>query len=338
MLSTDVDKKVCLQINLAPLDTPHVRHTLPHQMRALAGQVNEVQFTLDVHQTTASRYRTANYENKLFELRELLHATCEEYPHAYVAEVDYRPETMTKVARMFIGTDVVPKKAENGSPIYPYLFGLFRADADYIFHMDSDMLYGGGSQTWIREAMEILINTSDILACNPLAGPPRHEDVPIPILSKMLGVTYPAYRFDTISTRLFILDRRRFISDRMNIPLCRPRIKKRIQSFVNNTPPILALEDCMSEVMRRNGLYRLDFLGTGGGMWSVHPVYRSDRFYSELPRIIQRIERGDIPDAQRGDYNLNDSMIGRTFASVTLYILESLEISTMQFMEWQAGF
>ena len=49
MNTTNGNRKVCLQINLAPLDAPHARYTLPHQMRVLAAQVDEIQFTVDIH-------------------------------------------------------------------------------------------------------------------------------------------------------------------------------------------------------------------------------------------------------------------------------------------------
>ena len=52
----------------------------------------------------------------------------------------------------------------------------------------------------------------------------------------------------------------------------------------------------------------MDLLGAAPGMWSLHPPYRSEQFYGELPRLIERIETGNVPDAQRGDYELNDSM------------------------------
>ncbi|WP_281433711.1 hypothetical protein [Methylosinus sp. H3A] len=35
-------------------------------------------------------------------------------------------------------------------------------------------------------------------------------------------------------------------------------------------------------------------------MYSLHPPYRSETFYRELPNLIARIVAGDIPDAQRG--------------------------------------
>ena len=65
----------------------------------------------------------------------------------------------------------------------------------------------------------------------------------------------------------------------------------------------------MSTLMNSKCLHRVDFLGAGGGMWSLHPLYRSPSFYEKLPELIQRVEEGDIPDGQRGDYDLNDSML-----------------------------
>jgi hypothetical protein len=44
-------------------------------------------------------------------------------------------------------------------------------------------------------------------------------------------------------------------------------------------------------------------------MWVVHPAFRSEHFYAELPDLIRRIEAGDVPDEQRGDFELNDSMV-----------------------------
>ena len=40
-----------LQINLAPTDLPHLIHILPHQIRQLGGQVDEILLTLDLHQS-----------------------------------------------------------------------------------------------------------------------------------------------------------------------------------------------------------------------------------------------------------------------------------------------
>jgi hypothetical protein len=61
--------------------------------------------------------------------------------------------------------------------------------------------------------------------------------------------------------------------------------------------------------MVKAGLSRVDFLGAEPGMWSLHPPFRSPEFYEALPRLIERIEASEVPETQRGDYDLNDSML-----------------------------
>jgi hypothetical protein len=63
----------------------------------------------------------------------------------------------------------------------------------------------------------------------------------------------------------------------------------------------------MTHMMVRNGLWRVDVLGQGRGMWTIHPEWRSPRFYQELPSLIERVECGDVPDGQRGRHDLHDS-------------------------------
>jgi hypothetical protein len=66
--------------------------------------------------------------------------------------------------------------------------------------------------------------------------------------------------------------------------------------------------------MMRKGLSRIDFLGSGAGLYSLHPPYRTDTFYRELPHLIARIVAGAIPEAQRGEYDVNSSMFDWTEA------------------------
>jgi hypothetical protein len=54
---------------------------------------------------------------------------------------------------------------------------------------------------------------------------------------------------------------------------------------------------------------RVDFLGRGPGMWSIHPEHRTPAFYRALPALVARIEAGDVSEAQRGSYDLDPSMV-----------------------------
>lgn len=298
---------VTLQVNLHPFDAPHAVHTLAHHIRVFGEQVDEILFTLDLHQTPASRYRADDYDTRLRDLRALLGELRSRSPKVRVVEVRYDKGSIREVARTFVGRDWLPKKAYNGSPFHAYLFGLREATHDFVLHLDSDMMFGGGSSSWVAEAVEHLRRDPRVLSCSPYPGPPR-SDRRLFNASELRRVSTdpPAHEFSTLSTRVFLLDRRRFERGELRIPLCQPNLAGRATAFINYTPPYLALEDCMTALMKDRGLVRLDFLGTPPGLWSLHPVYRSERFYRELPRLIQRIEAGDVPDAQRGHYDLKE--------------------------------
>jgi hypothetical protein len=44
-------------------------------------------------------------------------------------------------------------------------------------------------------------------------------------------------------------------------------------------------------------------------MWSLHPEWRSEAFYEALPGLIERVEAGDMPEEQLGDYDVGDSLV-----------------------------
>lgn len=296
--------RVALQINLAPFDEQHIKSILPHQLRQLENQVDEVVLTLDVHHSIASRYKASNYQEKLAAMRVYLNSLQKSNKKIKVMEVDYSEETMSLVSQLFFGQSSMPKKAENGSPIYAYLYGIFSTTADYVMHMDSDMLYGGGSQTWIAEAIEMLKDDNSIFICCPLSGPPRFNKTIVNGPHAQPYCDQYIYYFSQVSTRVFLIDKRRFLAADSKIELIPARSFKAVEAFINNNPPYLALEDCLTLMMRKKGLKRVDFLGTGAGLWSLHPVLRSEGFYAALPELIQRVEQGQIPDEQRGHYNI----------------------------------
>jgi hypothetical protein len=103
--------------------------------------------------------------------RRLIEECCRRYPHAQSIDVDYAADTAQALAKTYFGGRGIPVN-DDGGPFYSYFFGLHAATHQYVFHMDSDMMYGGGSTTWIGEAVQLLKNRPDVLTCSPLPGPP----------------------------------------------------------------------------------------------------------------------------------------------------------------------
>ncbi len=306
---------VTLEITVAPTDYPHAVEILPHQLRQWGGQVQEILFTFDLHRTAHGGRFAEGWEERLTPMKELLEGLCGTHPGARVAEVDYSPEKMREVGAVFTGNESVPAKSTNGAPIYPYFHGWHEAGNDLVLHLDSDVMFGGSSQSWIEEAAALLAENPDVLACNPLPGPPTRDGALRREKAPRFAHSSRAYRFQTLSSRLFFIDRKRLRERLLPLRLLGPiRLLSSAKARLHGNPPFRAPELSISAAMADAGLYRVDLLGADPGMWSLHPPYRSDEFYRELPRLIERIENGDIPEAQRGDYDLNDSMFDWTRA------------------------
>ncbi|HAU74985.1 glycosyltransferase family 2 protein [Agrobacterium sp. 33MFTa1.1] len=318
-----------LQVNLHPFDAPHAALTLPHQLRVWGGQVDRILLTVDTGQVGAGRYKGKGFEASRKRLFDMLEEMQINYPHLVVDIVDYSDEARKAVSETFFSRSAVPypAKAFDGGPFHVYFHGLKRANARYVLHMDSDMMFGGGSQSWFSEAIALQKANPDALCITPFSGPPtvrgdldisRHVGMPgvknIPEPRK-LPSRIPTWRFATVSTRLFMIDMERFAKRIGSLELLRPDVKRRIRSYAYNQQPVsMPAEEVLSTNMMRRGVYRLDFLGTGKGMYSLHPPYRSPEFYSALASIVERIEKGDIPEGQLGDFDINGSMVDWTSA------------------------
>ncbi len=295
---------VTLQINLSPGDWRHASSILPHQMRAWQAQVAEVLLVIDLHRSSG-RF-AAGWE----EGRDKILTLARSIKGARVETVDYGEAARARVSSEFFGDAAIPEKDFRGGPYYAYFFGLNAASCDFVFHVDSDIFFGGGSQTWIAEATGFYSSHPDVLVMAPLPGPPAGDGR----LKQLRGIpekdSLHSYRFEEMSTRLFLLDRGRFRSAVGALdPTPPPSLRSRIKALVEGNPPADLPEHLFTRKMRERSLVRRDFLGNAPGMWSLHPPYRCADFYGKLPDLISRIEAGNVPDAQRGDHDINGSLV-----------------------------
>ncbi|NVJ20622.1 hypothetical protein HUW62_05210 [Myxococcus sp. AM011] len=300
---------VTLQINLAPTDHPHARLILPHQLRQLGPSVQEILLVLDLHRSQGSRFAEAWLERKP-KMEALLGELRAADPRVRVVEVDYSPATTQALSERFFGGTRLPMKDSRGGPYHSYFFGVVQAAHRHVLHLDADMLIGGGSRTWVTEAAEQLAAREELVSCSPLSGPPR-TDGTIGVDARWYEPDGAprAFRFRRFSSRVFLVDR-----DAMTRRLgpLRARLAPPIhvlRALRAGNPPYREPENLVTRTMASKGLWRLDFLGTGPGLWTLHPQYRSPTFYARLPELIARVESGDMPDAQRGQENVHDSLV-----------------------------
>jgi len=316
-----VRQGIAAQMSTYPMDVRHVEYLLPHQIRVWGPMVDRIVVTIDTHQSRSGRYRGNDFEASLAKLRRLINDARKIHPQLQVADVDYSDATRRAVARYFFGIDSIPIKAWDGGPFYSYFYGLFVADAQYVMHFDGDMMFGGGSRTWMQEAIACMEQRPDVLVTAPFPGPPRaggeifgHE-AHGGFMYRREAMADLAYRHMHVSTRAFMIDVNRFKTTLGAFPLLRPTSRQRLKSkLLGNPPDAREAEVVLSKTLQRSGLYRVDLLGSAPGLWSLHPPYRSEDFYRRLPELIDAVESGRVPEGQRGHYDLNDSMIDWTEA------------------------
>jgi hypothetical protein len=294
---------VTLQISLAPSDYRHAKEILPHQVRAWRTQVSEILLTVDFHRSSGRfSERWAEGEDRILPLAQSI-------PGARVVTVDYAAPAEERVSSEFFGGRRVPAKDFRGGPYYSYFFGINAALNDLVFHVDSDLLFGGGSDIWMAEATARMAARPEILFSAPLPGPPSkdgalHSQVALPEKGSAF-----AFHFSTMSTRLFLMSRLRFRDTIGGLHPRRPSLRNTLKATVEGNPPEDLPEHLFTTVMQSKGLIRREFLGSETGKWSLHPPYRCADFYEKLPGLIRRVEADDIPETQRGDHDINSSLV-----------------------------
>jgi hypothetical protein len=263
--------------------------------------VDEILLTVDLHR---SRGRFGEgWEARLPGLRELSEDCCPTYPHARCVDVDYGPKAREAVAATFFGGCAVPVKDFRGAPFYSYLFSLHSARHPRVFHLDSDMLLGGGSPSWVAEASDVLSGRPEVLP-----GPPAEDGTLRSQVLEPEAMRSRAFRSPAHSTRLFLMDLRRLPILQASKVIGRRAWGARLDGH----PTFESAESVVSHAMARQGLIRVDFLGRQPGVWGVHPPWRSPTFYQRLPALIEGIEQGRIPDGQRGCHDIEDCMVDWT--------------------------
>jgi hypothetical protein len=310
---------VTLQVNVAASDLRHAEHTLRHQLRQWRGQVSEVVYTLDTRKSAGPR--GARFEEQLPGMKALLGRLSGQDDACRIEEVNYGLEAVESVSRVFFGGADVPAKDCFGAPFLAYFASLLSARNRFVLHMDCDMLFGGGSSNWLDEAIQVFEQRPEVAFMAPLAGPPTDDGLlprkvrrgqratqlfgSEPQLERHDPLTY---RLRHVSSRIFLMDLERFRG--ALCPLAPLPAPKWTHGAALPETPFLPAETVMSRSMQVNGMIRLDMLGSGPGMWFLHPRWRTETFYERLPKLISELDAGRVPPGQHGDYELHADVVG----------------------------
>lgn len=297
---------ITLQISLAPSDFKHIIHLLPHQIKVFGNQVDEILLTYDTHR---SKGRFAiNWEESNAKMWSFLQEFTMQHPKIKLIKIDYSRRKIKEIAKKYFNRLTIPAKDWRGGPFYTYFFGINEAKNDYVFHIDSDLFFGGLSQKWVEEAIELYQSDTRILFINPLAGPPKSNNT-------LINQQYFIYQdkpfyfgFHTMSTRLFLVNKLRLAEHNIQ-NIFTFMIGEMARAIWRKNPPYRLPEEILSKHLKKHDYLRVDFKGEMPGLWSLHPPYRTPQFYQDLPIIIKKIEENNVPDSQKGFYDIVDELV-----------------------------
>lgn len=313
-----VPGSVTLQVSVTPWDEPHLPVVLPHQLRQLGDQVSEVLLNVDLHRSEG--VPSQEFARRWEPLRAWLDTLAAADPRVRVVEVDYSPAALQQVSEAFFGGVPAPVKDFRGRPIHAYLSSLLAAAHDWVLHLDSDMLLGGGGKGWVGQAQTLLEGHPQWVVASPLPGPPRSDGTvlrqpdAVPLTGPEAAAVGPGFTVGRMSSRVFLTHVPTLTGKLCPLPLTAAPMHGRLWTWREHNPPYEKVENIIGARMAELGLARVDLLGASPGLWSLHPPFRSARFYDQLPALVAAVEAGEVPDAQRGDYDVNDSMLDWTDA------------------------
>jgi len=297
------------QLNLAPGDYRLARHLLPHQIDTWKNQVDEILLVVDLHRS-AGRFGT-DWEKGRTELFKTIEAL--EHP-VRVIEVDYSPIAKARCADRWTGGQPIAEKDFRGGPSYAYFFGLTEAKGRWILHADADMFFGGRSQTWLAEAMNLYEANEEILFMGPHSGKPTPEGSLLTLSHEQDSRAPNGCRFNFMSTRLFLIDQSRFKEKITAFTPQRPSLRSRIKAMVEGNAAWDLPEHWMTSAMTKAGMCRFEFTGEESGMWSLHPPYRCPEFFEKLPDIVRMVEEDRLPEGQLGNHDVDNCLVDWTEA------------------------
>lgn len=275
---------VSFTVNVCNSDAPYLEQTLRHMMRQLDFPFVERIATYDPgRQEGKYAGRIQGTQPEIERILQRLLAG------GVIDRVDVVPWTDTEQQRIlakYFGGGNIDLKDFSGAPIYQYLHALDACRGDYIFHVDSDMLFhrSPGARAWIYDGLELLRQQSRVVVATPQGGPPQARNW----LERLTGHSFEAspkaawHHASFTSTRYFLMDVSRFHA-------CLP---------LEQAKPGEPLENSLSHTFTRKGYQRWSM--NGYTHWAIHPWRHDENYVRYLDDLIWAVENGVYPFRRTG--------------------------------------
>ncbi len=229
-----------------------------------------------------------------------------------VVDFNYSQAYQAKVYQKHFGSPIRQTHNYKGYPILGTIFHIESNQSEYMLHYDNDMLlYQKPDYPWIDEGIKLMQEHPEIIAVRPLTGPPTKDGI---MYQKFPYQKNPAgfYSFKFFSSRVYLINPKRF-DKLLPLPILWRSYRRKymnylplgVKTLLNSITGKGKLDSW--EVMVSNKLEITKYIRAvmdSPKAWTIHPNTRSPEFFPALPKIIEKIERGEYPPEQAGHYDL----------------------------------
>jgi len=300
-----------LWILVARTDIPFMMQTIPHLVRMSNYPFQEKVLVIDTAPLSGDKVNRPGV-GTLEELKALTQKLLDEGIVDRVVSINYDPNYRKKVYQKHFGFPLRQTHNYKGYPILGTIFTIEEAQSDYMLHFDSDMLlYQQPDDSWIQAAIKLMEQHPEIMSLRPLTGPPTQDGSMYQQKSYQYDLA-GFYKFKFFGSRAYLINKLTF-NKLLPLPIIwRPYRQKiiaelplKIQILLNHTfhkGKLDSWEIMVSQKLESSEYFRGVLANTKA--WTLHPKDRSSKFIQALPKIIDRIEKGNYPPEQAGHYDL----------------------------------
>lgn len=206
------------------------------------------------------------------------------------------------VSQTFFGTRRVPGRDYRTVPLLGWAAALYEAKTDLVVHFDSDiLLHQSPAHDWIADGTALIEKDSSVMFVAPLPGPPAPDGTLRGQQERPVRDSENNFRFKTFSSRRFLVSRSR-LYELLPTPLRYLSWRRRVAGAVTRRSAALPWESHIDLALQGSPFFRVHLASQRA--WTLHCPDRSAEWLGLLPRLIERVERGEFPSAQAGFYDL----------------------------------
>jgi hypothetical protein len=279
-----------------PADAPFITITLPHLLRMCAYDFKDVIIVFD---DLPKDGRDADAARQPLTI---LRRMQEKGVVSRILQLSTAHDRERQLAEKYFGRVLPSPRDRRGIPLLGWVAGLEEARTDFVVHFDSDILvHQRRGYSWLTEAMALMRRDSSAMFVAPRPGPPTADGG---LRGQQVAPTYDEdgnIRFKSFSSRRFLVNKRRFDA-LLPTPLLYTSRRDRLLMALGFGNAVQMWEECVNAVLRRSSYYRVHLANPSA--WSIHCKDHSPRWLTALPSIIARVEAGEFPEAQAGQYDL----------------------------------